>query len=191
MFDDLPKSEFEIVGSDGSSKGVVKGIYSAKQITIFDEQADLAAGYELRRKIPNGSEEAFEVLDPVFQQAFHGIPAHFQVSIRRKGSFSAGTGGNYTVHVNGTNSRVNIHSIDNSTNIVNDNGIFADLKNVISTRVNDSTDREALLKRVDDMQRSTDNKSGFLDAYQKFIANAASHMGVIAPFLPALAKLME
>ncbi|WP_430250638.1 hypothetical protein [Neorhizobium sp. DAR64860/K0K1] len=190
MFDDFPKSDFHIVGSDGMPKGSVKGIYSAKSITVFDATARIESGDELRRKIPNGTEEAFEVLDPQFHEEFGGIPAHFQVKINRKGAFQPGTGGNYTIQMNGHNARFNLHSTDNSTNTVNDNRVFTELKTAISEHITDNTARASLLKSVDEMSAAKADKPSFLAAYQRFIAGAAEHMTVIAPFLPALAPML-
>ena len=130
------------------------------------------------------------MVDPQYQAGFGGISPHYQVQIKRKGAFPAGTGGNYTVHVAGPNARVNLHSTDKSTNIVIDNRVFADLRAVISEKVPDERARLSLLNSVDDMAAAKNDKPGFLSAYQRFISNAAEHMTVIAPFLPALAPFL-
>ena len=190
MFDGFPKSVFQIVGKDGQGKGRVSGVYSSDMIAIDDVSVSLIVGDELRRTLPNGTEEAFDVVDPVFYNRGQMIPAHFQVKIRRKGAFNPGTGGNYTIHLSGNNARVNLHSTDNSSNIVIDNRVFADLRAAINEHVTDDAARASLLRSVDDMDDSKVDKTGFLGAYQRFIASAAEHMTVVAPFLPALAPLL-
>lgn len=183
----IPRSMFSIVDQDGQPKGSVQGIFSSKMITVFDHMANIVVGDEMRRVIPNGSEEAFEVVDPVFYESGPGIPAHFQVKIRRKGTFPSGAGGNYNVHVSGNNARVNVHSVDKSVNTVNDARVFSELKVAITTQVPAGESRDRLLQSVNDMSSSVEDGPGFQGAYQRFISSAADHMTVIAPFLPALA----
>lgn len=189
MFNEFPQSDFQIIAPGGESKGSVKGIYSKDKIVIPDATAPIAVGDELRRTIPSGAEETFEVIDPVYHQGFGGIPSHFQVAIRRKGAFDPGKGGNYTINVSGSNSRVNIGSTDNSTNTHTDNRVFTDLRTAISAQVSDPSERKLLLRGVDDMESNAGDKAGFAGAYQRFISSAADHMTVISPFLPALATV--
>jgi len=139
MFSHFPQSELTIVSPDGTIRSVEKGIVDSKQVTIPNKNAVILVGDEIRRKLPNGIEETFEVVDPVFHGGMHGaIPAHFQVKIRRKGSFPAGTGGYFTFNVSAPNARVNIGSHDHSQNIVADNAVFEQLKNAFQNKLPDS-----------------------------------------------------
>src|SRR5581483_2781027 len=124
MFEAFPKSQLQIIAPDGTVRSTETGIMSSKSVTIPNEAAVIHVGDEIRRKLPNGIEEAFEVVDPVYHSHFHGIPAHYQVKIRRKGSFPSGTGGHYTVTVSGANARVNIGSHDHSHNIATNDHVF-------------------------------------------------------------------
>ncbi|WP_319320748.1 hypothetical protein [Shinella sp.] len=186
----IPKSEFEIIGQDGQPKGLVQAVYSSSMIAVFDPMASIVVGDEMRRVITNGSEEAFEVVDPVFYEGGAGIPAHFQVKIRRKGTFPPGSGGNYSIQVSGNNARVNVHSIDKSTNIINDARIFNELRTAIAAEVPAGILQRNLIQAVEEMSASTSDRPSFLAAYQKFISSAADHMTVVAPFLPALAAFI-
>src|SRR5690348_8965713 len=119
MFSHFPQSTLKIVSPEGIIRSVEKGIVSSKSITIPNEKTIIHIGDEIRRTLPNGIEETFEVLDPVYYEGMAGaIPPHYQVKIRRKGSFPAGTGGHLTFNVSGPNARVNIGSHDHSQNTV-------------------------------------------------------------------------
>ena len=88
--------------------------------------------------------ERLVVTSPGFHARNHGFPAHYQVKYRHEGRQPAGTPG-YAIHVSGANSRVNIGSVDNSTNMVsyvsqNMNGLAEEF-----TRL-----REALLSKAQD-----------------------------------------
>lgn len=191
MLSSFPKSTFRILDAQGRPKAVVQGVYTSNMIAVDDVSANLVAGDELRRALPNGTEEAFEVLDPVFYDGGNMIPPHYQVKIRRKGAFNPGTGGNYTIHVSGHNARLSINSTDNSTNTVIDNRLFAELRSAITEKVHDEAIRVAMLTCVDDMDASSRDERGFVTAYQRFIASAADHMTIVAPFLPALAAYLS
>lgn len=187
-FEDFPHSDLDLVGKDGAVRGRSSGIVTSKGITIWDETLVIASGDELRRTLPNGTDETYEVIDPVFQQAWEGIPAHFQVEVRKKGTFAHGTGGNYSITVTGQNSRVNVGSHDQSVNIAVDNGTFDRLRQALTDQVADEAERAKLLAAVADMERAR-GKEDLAPAYQRFIASAANHMSVISPFLPALGQM--
>lgn len=192
MFSHFPQTELTIVSPDGAIRSLEKGIVDSKQVTIPNKNAVILVGDEIRRKLPNGIEETFEVVDPVFYDGMHGaIPPHFQIKIRRKGSFPAGTGGHFTFNVSGHNARVNIGSHDHSHNVVADNAVFGKLKDALRTKLPDSEERSRLLQLIEKMENKTNDRVGFISAYQTFISSAANHMTLIAPFLPTLTNFLS
>lgn len=189
MFKNVPQSKIDIVAPDGEIRHSTKAIFG-DTIVIPDPKVAIFSGDEIRRTIPSGVEEAFEVLDPVFHDRHGGIPAHYQVKNRRKGIFPSGTGGNFTIHVSGPNSRVNVNSADHSKNVVADHNIFGNLQAAIDKGVPDPAERELLSKLVTSMEAVADDKPSFLKSYQNFMAAAANHMTVLAPLLPGLAAFL-
>jgi RNA 3'-terminal phosphate cyclase len=188
MFDGFPKSKFDIVTSDGVLRGTTEAIATGKEIIVPDQNVIIQPGDEMRRTLPNGTDETFDVIDPVFMQETFDIPGHFQVKVRKKGMFPHGTGGNYTISVTGPNSRVNIGSTDQSTNINIDQSVISKVRQALTAQVEESEQRAALLSALADMEQAGD-KSALSAAYQRFISSAANHMSVIAPFLPALGQM--
>ena len=91
----------------------------------------------------------------------------------------------------GSNARVNIQSSDSSTNVVNvESGILFDtLREAIRKSSLDSTVVQQLIKNVNSMQSAVGTKT-FGERYKEFIAVAADHMTLIAPFLTALKQLL-
>ncbi|MBM3090266.1 hypothetical protein GFB56_05490 [Ensifer sp. T173] len=190
MFNEFPQSDLTIVSTDGSvshTKGIVS---SSDAIVIPDAKAAVDIGYEIRRSLPNGKDETFEVVDPVFHQQFGSIPAHFQVKVRKKGLLPAGGGGNYTITVNGPNSRVNIHSQDNSNNVAHDLKVFEDARAAIVAQVPDSENRARIIGSLDEAKAAAGNPETYRSAYQKLISSAADHVTVLAPFLPILTSFL-
>ena len=74
----------------------------------------------IERRMSNGAVETFEVIDPGFNEAFHGIEAHYQMSVRKLGLPEAKQRvESITYNITGYNARINNHSIDQSSNTVN------------------------------------------------------------------------
>lgn len=188
-FDGFPTSDFEVISPEGDVRNVAKGIISGNEIVVFDEKLVVFAGDEMRRALPNGHDEAFHVVDPQFFTAFGGIPSNYQIKVRRKGTFPHHTGGNFSISVTGPNARVNIGSTDNSKNVVGDVTVFRELRAAVSSGVSDEGQRAELLAAVEAMDAARGH-GGFVQAYQRFISLAADHLGVIGPFLPALAGFL-
>jgi hypothetical protein len=61
-----PRSAFDVVAPDGTVRCSIKALFTGKMITVDDPSATILPGDELRHRLPNGTEEAFEVVDPKF-----------------------------------------------------------------------------------------------------------------------------
>lgn len=95
-------------------------------------------------------------------------------------------------NLQGTHSRVNIRSSDQSLNISNvtSEQLFVSLREHIEENVHDEGDRKELLDRLAALEKTND-KTTLLKRYQEFIGAAANHMTLIAPFIPALTQLLK
>jgi hypothetical protein len=87
------------------------------------------------------------------------------------------------------NSRVT-HGDDNSINIVNEKELFDGLAAVITGTVQNESERDEILARLDDLKKQT-TKTDYLPMVPKFITAAASIGHLIAPYLPALIEKAE
>ena len=77
----------------------------------------------MQRKMSNGGEETYEVIDPGFHEKLHRIPAGYQMDVRKLGVPEAKSAihsvtYNVTYNVTGSNARINQNSVDQSVNIV-------------------------------------------------------------------------
>lgn len=186
LSDPFKKTPISIVAQSGESRGESSAILTSELAVIDDPMVVVEVGDEIRRRLPNGNEEAFLVVDPVFYDVGIGrLGPHYQVKIKRKGQFPVHTGGNYNVTVSGSNARVNIGSEDNSHNVVYENSAFDNLRRAIADGVSDAIERERLAELVAEMEREK-GKPGFLSAYQQFVSSAADHLALLGPLLPTL-----
>jgi hypothetical protein len=95
------------------------------------------------------------------------------------------------IHLHGHNPRINVNSTDNSTNIasVSNDSLFVQM-NEKARAITDEAERKEILARLDELQEAR-GSGGFLQAYKNFMASAANHMTVFAPFLPVLAQMLS
>lgn len=97
----------------------------------------------------------------------------------------------HSIHLHGDHSRINVNSIDNSTNVASESNtvLFTEMRERASA-IDNVTEREEIIARVGDLEKAQ-GSSGFFEAYQKFVAAVANHITLFAPFLPALAHLLQ
>jgi len=99
--------------------------------------------------------------------------------------------------VNNEKPSINIQNVSNSNIAVQSEGVqqsiaineqvFEDL--LAAIKASDIESKEPIITAVEDMQ--AESKSGSIgDSYKAFIAAAANHMTLIAPFIPALTAMM-
>lgn len=99
-----------------------------------------------------------------------------------------------TVHIAG-NVAGNIGHGNSSGNIrakqsLNEGDVFKSLSEAVSAAIDDKAEREKLLRQIDEMKQAQTDQPAFAEKYGRFIASAANHMGIVAPFLPALAGFL-
>jgi len=95
------------------------------------------------------------------------------------------------IHFHGPNARLNVDSIDSSTNTVSmsKDRIFVDLREQAKS-IADEAARADILTRIDDLE-STQGTGGFLAAYQSFMATASNHITVFGFLLPVLTQMLS
>jgi len=95
------------------------------------------------------------------------------------------------INIGSINGKVNINSTDNSVNIsTQTNNVFSQLQEAILNSNIDKSEKERLALSAREMQE-TYGKEGFLQKYKDFMQDAANHMTVFVPLLPALAGLLS
>lgn len=176
---------------DGTRHENIQANVQSGRIFIADISVPVEERDRLVRSLPNGLEESFIVEDRGFQAQIGGIPAHFQIKVRREGT-APPTSDRNVYQAIGSNARMNIGSTDSSSNVVtiSEENVFAELRNVLSSQVQNVTEKEQILAKIDEMENAK-GSIGFVDKYQEFIALAANHMTVLTPFIPALTEFLK
>jgi hypothetical protein len=95
------------------------------------------------------------------------------------------------IHFHGPNARLNLHSTDNSSNVVSisNDKTFVQMREAAQS-VQDELEREKILAHIAELERSK-GSTNFLSAYQTFISVVADHMTVFGPFIPLLTQMLS
>ena len=170
-----------LLKKDGTQINGIKASAQKKMVFIEGAKPLIEIGDEIHCPRSNGSIERYEVLDPGFHEAHAGIPAHYQVDVKKLGvSEKRSAVQNVTYNVSGTNSRLNLSSTDNSVNI-SEQCFFADqiskLRDVITSSGEEASLVTAKLETVDaldeHLQSPSPNKS-VVKALLKSLGTAAN-----------------
>jgi hypothetical protein len=176
--------------ADGSVHADIKASVQSRKIFIPDVSLRIEPEDRFTRTLPSGQVEEYIVEEANYSEAFHGIPAQWTVICRRGNQRPQDTR-SITYNLSGPNSRINVQSYDHSTNIVQQDppAVFSEMRAVLAQLVSE-VERARILERIQGLEQAH-GTPGFTARYQEFIAAAANHMALFAPFLPALSSLLR
>jgi hypothetical protein len=170
-----------------------KAAVQRKIIFTEDMNVPIEEGDIIERVLPNGLVEEYVVLDRGYYDEDFPLPAHYQVQVEKAKNPKEKVETkiyNNTNNINASgNAKVNLNSIDHSINInitQEENDKFEELFSEIKKLQNS----EELLSSAIELKESVRTES-FKDKYLTFMANAANHMTVLAPFMAFLPSLMS
>lgn len=90
------------------------------------------------------------------------------------------------VHFHGDNSRLNVNTIDNSTNTVSqrNQNLFVEMRQT-AEKIGDENTRNKIINSIDELEK-TQGQGEWTHAYERFVSLLADHITLFAPFLPKL-----
>tara|TARA_R110001583_G_scaffold170193_1_gene323545 strand:+ start:1046 stop:1702 length:657 start_codon:yes stop_codon:yes gene_type:complete len=149
-FSSLMKDKVSVLKTNGE---VFEDIQASVQTNkTFIQRSDILieTGDLIQRPMSNGAIQTYEVIDPGFHEGLDGFPAGYQIVHKNLGLPEADKAiQSITYNLNGANNRVNNNSIDNSTNIVNNNGellesVFALREEIKRLKLSEQETQDAL-----------------------------------------------
>ncbi len=188
--------DFELTRG-GQNLGVSRGMMNSDEVTKrgyigFPEEVDIQVGDWVKGKLTNN---VFNIHDitvhtlrgQIFQKkCYYLTKVEFEEKeVLRQSNQSI------VYNLIGANTRVNNHSTDQSINVVNtsNHDLFDEIKKILNDNVANKDELHELRLLVNDME-SNQNTSAFNQSYTKFITNAANHMTILSPFIPALTQMI-
>lgn len=166
---------------------IIKAEFQQDIIFINDTKTPVEIGDIILETLPNGTTKRLIVTDVRYIKGSMLLSECLELSYTteaRKHTVAPSFQINGNINAN----RLYFNSTDNSTNIDIDNNQakFDELLDVLKQEKDVNSE---LLSLVEDMRKSV-GKPTFKDSYTKFMANAANHMTVIAPFISWLSSLL-
>ena len=172
----------------------IKAAVQSDEISILQSEPFIEPNDLILRSMSNGGEETFLVLDPGFHEGLGRIPAGYRAKVRKMGLPEAQSAvQSITYNVSGNNSRINNHSVDNSTNLVQDNSaevarLLSELRTAMNAAPLQPADRAEALEIIDgvDSQFSSERpKRSVIRA----MLNALPDVATVATTIGALVSL--
>ncbi len=192
-FKGLLTDTVSLVKRDGRRFEDIKASVQRDEILIDDASIPVEDGDTYERKLPTGIVERYTVLDAGYYEGIGGMKAHYQSSVRKETKIEPQRQPTQVVYnLIGPNARVNIQSVDISTNLVEvePSELFEKLRGLIKHSITDETVSAQLSQKVDELQQAQGTKD-FVAKYQEFMALAANHVSILAPFIPALSQMLS
>ncbi|PHM48719.1 hypothetical protein [Xenorhabdus sp. KK7.4] len=150
----LLKDTVSLLKKNGERVDGIKASVQSEKIFIQRSDILIETGDLIQRRMSNGGEETYEVIDPGFHERHGPIAAGYQMTHKKLGLPEVGQAmQNITYNISGSNSHVNNHSIDNSINIVNLNSDIVDhiamLRSEIERLINGPEEKQEAFEVVD------------------------------------------
>jgi hypothetical protein len=155
-FSSMMTDMIEVLKKNGEVRSGIKASVQSRGIYIVGVPDGLLIEPDdlVRRRMSNGAEETFQVVDPGFHEKFGGIPASYQMKVRKLGLPEAERAAqNLTVNMTGHGARFNYQSTDHSTNVLTVNASVVNhlqrLRTEIQRAALNSGEKDAALEVVD------------------------------------------
>lgn len=175
-FHDFMTDDICVRKQNGDLLEGIKASVQSNKIFLYRSDVLIEPRDLIERRASNGAVETFEVTDPGFHEAFHGIKAHYQMSVRKLGLPEAKQRiDSITYNITGHNAHINNHSIDQSTNITN---VGTDLREHVEGL------RQAIQSLTDARQKQ--DALEIVDAVEAQLASPKPSKTVVSTLLKAL-----
>lgn len=188
MFEDMLRDIVILVKQDGSIFKDIRASVQSNLILIMDGSLPIEENDKLYRKLPNGLSEEYLVNDRGYQSGFEDIKSYYKVKVQKYGKVNAEKMSAIinVYNASGNNSKININSIDNSSNMINEKDIFENLIFALQEIAEDNIKSKAIKIAKEMKENQSTNK--YTESYKNLIATLANHISVLSPFLPILTK---
>lgn len=193
-FEDMMMDTIEIVKTDGTRIPGRKASVQRSKIFMNADGVLVEPNDLVVRRMSNGGEETFKVLDPCFYEAQMGFEAHYQMQVQKLGVPEAKAAVQSIIfNVSGNNARVNHHSVDNSTNVVQvDNRVLQlvdQLRQAVEGADLPDTDKREALEVIDEVEgavRDGKPKKSVVSALLRSLPHVASVTEIVAAIIGLL-----
>jgi hypothetical protein len=181
-----------LIKSDGRKYTDISASVQKDVIFIDDYSLPIEEEDKILRELPSGLTETYNVIDRGYYEAFHSIPAHYEVKVEKETSNKKQSSEIISYNVVGNNSRININSNDNSLNLstesLNEDNVFEKLRETINIKLNDKQKEDVFLS-INELEQ-TKGSDKYATAYKSFIQKTKDWVEIVSPFIPLLSNFL-
>jgi hypothetical protein len=188
----LMRDTVALIKQDGRRFEDIRASVQRDKIFSDNPKIPIEEGDTFERKLPNGVVERYTVLDAGYNAGVGSIGPNYQSIVRKETKIDPPRPPSQIIYnLIGPNARFNIQSLDASTNTIGiqPEELFEKLQAAIQQSVTDRHHCEKLSAKVTELQQAQ-GSSDFVVKYREFVALAADHIAVLAPFIPALSQML-
>ncbi len=192
-FGSLLQDKVTLIKKDGNRFENIRAFVQSDKIFTDDTAIPIEDGDVFERTLLNGIVERYTILDAGYRQGTGGIKPHYQSVVRKQTKIDPLAQPSQIVYnLIGPNARVNIQSVDSSANLVGvePTELFGRIREASGQSVQDGELLKKLQEKVTELEK-VQGTIGFMARYQEFIALAANHITILAPFIPALSQMLR
>lgn len=175
------REPLDLLKTDGTRVSIRGTVGSSTGIYIGGKNHRVDPGDLIIRTIATGAEETYQVIDPVFYDTGM-IGPHYQLQVKKLGLPEVKAAVQHIAYnVTGNNARVNVNSVDNSTNVVH---IQSDVAEQIET----------IMAAIRTADLSKNEKAEAFEAVEEVksqFASGAPKRSVVRSLLNGLPKALE
>ena len=187
-FADMMNDSIELLKPDGTKKTGLKASVQKNKVFMNANGVIVEPQDLIIRRMSNGAEETYRVVDPGFHENFHGIQAHYQMEVHKLGLPEARSAvQSITYNITGNNARVNQGSIDNSTNVVQIDARATQYIEALRKEIDGSSlsapekaEAREVIDEVDNAFRSGKPKKPVITALLKALPHVANVVSIVS-----------
>ncbi len=193
-FESLLRDTVSLLKKNGETHTQIKANVQKNKMTIHRSDLLIESGDLIQRKMSNGGEEIYEVIDPGYHEKGRLIPAGYQMDVKKLGlTESEKAVQSITYNISGNNARINQNSVDNSVNVVHSNQelleyIQALREEVIRLQLGASETKEAM--EIIDTVENQANSNNPSKTVVKTLLKGLPHVGNIASIVSSIVSLI-
>jgi hypothetical protein len=186
MLGEFMRDRVELVKTDGRRFGQLRAAVRPSTISVLDVAHPIDAGDHIERTLPNGTIESYLVVRSALRHAVYELPAMYKLTVRRTDADDQSPC--VVAEEQGGGGRARPPNAGDALATPAD--LFAALAHAIANGVEGRVERERLAAELAAMQAAAGTPA-FLGRYTRFVAAGGDHMSLLAPFIPALTRLLE
>ena len=182
-FSKLMNDNVSLIKKSGERVDNIKASVQTKKIFIDRSDILIETGDFIQRKMSNGGEETYEIIDPGFHEQFGGIPAGYQMTHKKLGLPEAKRAiQNITVTIHGDN-RGNMQV--GNDNIMNNSEFNQKFTQLIQEIENSSVGNKSQL--IQELNEKKEDKT----ALQSSLGTLLTRGAEVATVIPAIGALLS